>query len=109
MVRPTTRPEGADRPAIVINGDLGSGKSTVSVEVARRLGVEWICVGDLYREMARRRRQDAAGGRGRRAGARHRPVAVGYFAARVRPGAVYDWAGAHGTNLPVPAGAERPS
>jgi predicted cytidylate kinase len=50
-----TLPEGAERPAIVVNGDLGSGKSTVSVEIARRLGVPRICVGDLYREMARER------------------------------------------------------
>ena len=50
-----TLPQRADKPAIVVNGDLGSGKSTVSVEVARRLGIERICVGDLYREMARRR------------------------------------------------------
>lgn len=50
-----TLPDGADGPAIVVNGDLGSGKSTVSVEIARRLGVERICVGDLYREIARRR------------------------------------------------------
>jgi CMP/dCMP kinase len=50
-----TLPEGADKPAIVVNGDLGSGKSTVSAEVARRLGIQRICVGDLYREMARGR------------------------------------------------------
>lgn len=43
------------KPSIVINGDLGSGKTTVSVELAHRLGIKRICVGDLYREMAQRR------------------------------------------------------
>ncbi|WP_433292116.1 AAA family ATPase [Actinoplanes sp. CA-030573] len=37
---------------IVINGDLGSGKTTVSVALARRLGVRRISIGDLYRRMA---------------------------------------------------------
>jgi CMP/dCMP kinase len=53
-----TLPDGSNgraAPAIVVNGDLGSGKSTVSVEIARRLGVPRICVGDLYRDMARQR------------------------------------------------------
>jgi predicted cytidylate kinase len=37
---------------VVINGDLGSGKSTVSALLAKRLGVRRISIGDLYREMA---------------------------------------------------------
>lgn len=43
------------RQSIVLNGDLGSGKSTVSIELAKRLGLRRISVGDLYREMAQRR------------------------------------------------------
>jgi cytidylate kinase len=41
--------------SITVNGDLGSGKSTVSVGLAERLGLRRISVGDLYREMARQR------------------------------------------------------
>lgn len=41
--------------SVVINGDLGSGKSTVSRLLAQRLGIRRISVGDLYREMARQR------------------------------------------------------
>jgi cytidylate kinase len=41
--------------SIVVNGDLGSGKSTVSTLLAQRLGIRRISVGDLYREMARQR------------------------------------------------------
>jgi cytidylate kinase len=41
--------------SITVNGDLGSGKSTVSVGLAKRLGLRRISVGDLYREMARQR------------------------------------------------------
>ena len=41
--------------SIVINGDLGSGKTTVSVALAQRLGVRRISVGDLYRAMAAER------------------------------------------------------
>lgn len=44
-----------ERQSIVVNGDLGSGKTTVSVKLAERLGIRRISVGDLYREMARRR------------------------------------------------------
>jgi len=40
------------RRSIVFNGDLGSGKSTVSILLAERLGIRRISVGDLYREMA---------------------------------------------------------
>ncbi|GAA1555392.1 hypothetical protein GCM10009827_090250 [Dactylosporangium maewongense] len=41
--------------SVVINGDLGSGKSTVSVELAGRLGLRRISVGDMYRQMAEER------------------------------------------------------
>jgi CMP/dCMP kinase len=41
--------------SVVLNGDLGSGKTTVSVLLAQRLGIRRISVGDLYREMAKQR------------------------------------------------------
>jgi CMP/dCMP kinase len=41
--------------SVVVNGDLGSGKSTVSRLLAKRLGIGRISVGDLYRQMARQR------------------------------------------------------
>src|SRR5437868_14284881 len=41
--------------SVGVNGDLGSGKSTVSTLLARRMSVRRISVGDLYREMARQR------------------------------------------------------
>jgi CMP/dCMP kinase len=41
--------------SVVINGDLGSGKSTVSRLLARRFGIRRVSVGDLYREMAQQR------------------------------------------------------
>jgi CMP/dCMP kinase len=41
--------------SVVINGDLGSGKSTVSTLLARLLGIRRISVGDAYRDMAKRR------------------------------------------------------
>jgi cytidylate kinase len=41
--------------SITVNGDLGSGKSTVSMGLAERLHLRRISVGDLYREMARER------------------------------------------------------
>jgi cytidylate kinase len=37
---------------VVLNGDLGSGKTTVSVLLAERLGVHRVSIGDLYRRMA---------------------------------------------------------
>jgi CMP/dCMP kinase len=40
---------------IVINGDLGSGKSAVSVELASRLQLRRIAFGDVFREMASER------------------------------------------------------
>jgi predicted cytidylate kinase len=43
MTRPRT---------VVFNGDLGSGKTTVSVMLAERLGVRRVSIGDLYRRMA---------------------------------------------------------
>jgi predicted cytidylate kinase len=47
------------RQSIVFNGDLGSGKSTVSIELSKRLGLRRVSVGDLYREMARQRQMTA--------------------------------------------------
>ncbi|MGC5054282.1 AAA family ATPase [Micromonospora sp. DT48] len=47
------------RQSIVFNGDLGSGKSTVSVEIAKRLGMRRVSVGDLYRKMAQERQMTA--------------------------------------------------
>jgi len=41
--------------SVVLNGDLGSGKSTVSLLLAQRLGIRRISVGDLYRDMAKQR------------------------------------------------------
>jgi CMP/dCMP kinase len=41
--------------SIVVNGDLGSGKSTVSTLLAQRMRLRRISVGDLYRQMARER------------------------------------------------------
>jgi CMP/dCMP kinase len=40
---------------IVVNGDLGSGKTTVSVLLAQRLGVRRVSIGDRYRELASQR------------------------------------------------------
>jgi cytidylate kinase len=41
--------------SVVINGALGSGKTTVSVMLAERLGIRRISFGDLYRELASQR------------------------------------------------------
>src|SRR5215475_5563414 len=41
--------------SVVVNGDLGSGKSTVSTLLAQQLGIRRISIGDLYREMAQQR------------------------------------------------------
>jgi cytidylate kinase len=49
----------ASGKSIVVSGDLGSGKSTVSREIARRLGLRRVSVGDLYREMAHSRGMSA--------------------------------------------------
>jgi CMP/dCMP kinase len=43
------------RRSVVLNGDLGSGKTTVSLLLAERLGIRRISVGDLYRAMAAQR------------------------------------------------------
>jgi CMP/dCMP kinase len=48
-----------NRRSIVVNGDLGSGKSTVSREIAARLRLRYVSVGDLYREIARTRGMSA--------------------------------------------------
>jgi predicted cytidylate kinase len=45
----------AVRRSVVLNGDLGSGKTTVSVLLAARLGIRRISVGELYRVMAAQR------------------------------------------------------
>jgi predicted cytidylate kinase len=45
----------AQRRSVVLNGDLGSGKTTVSVLLAQRLGVRRVSVGGLYRAMAAER------------------------------------------------------
>jgi CMP/dCMP kinase len=44
---------------IVINGDLGSGKSAVSVQLAGRLKLRRVAFGDVFREMASERRVSA--------------------------------------------------
>jgi CMP/dCMP kinase len=45
--------------SITVNGDLGSGKSTVSIGLAERLGLRRVSVGDLYRQMASERGMSA--------------------------------------------------
>jgi predicted cytidylate kinase len=40
---------------VVINGDLGSGKSTVATLLAKRLRIRRVSIGDLYRRMAAQR------------------------------------------------------
>jgi CMP/dCMP kinase len=52
---PTREGDVAQRQSIVVSGDLGSGKSTVSAMVAHRLGLRRVSVGDLYRRMAEQR------------------------------------------------------
>ncbi|MBV1849556.1 AAA family ATPase [Catellatospora tritici] len=42
----------ARKRTVVLNGDLGSGKSTVSIILAERLGIRRVSVGDLYRKLA---------------------------------------------------------
>jgi cytidylate kinase len=41
--------------SVVVNGDLGSGKTTVTVLLAERLGIRRVSIGDLYRTMAAQR------------------------------------------------------
>jgi predicted cytidylate kinase len=45
--------------SIVVSGDLGSGKSTVTTELARQLDLRRVSVGDLYRQMAQSRGMSA--------------------------------------------------
>jgi cytidylate kinase len=45
--------------SVVLNGEPGSGKSTVSRLLARRLGIRRISVGEVYREMAQQRGMSA--------------------------------------------------
>ncbi|RLE36860.1 hypothetical protein DRJ17_07750 [Candidatus Woesearchaeota archaeon] len=40
---------------ITISGTVGSGKSSVGILVAKKLGFKYYCIGDLRREMARKR------------------------------------------------------
>ncbi|OIO64090.1 hypothetical protein AUJ83_00225 [Candidatus Woesearchaeota archaeon CG1_02_33_12] len=40
---------------ITISGTVGSGKSTVGILVAKKLGFKCYCIGDLRREMAKKR------------------------------------------------------
>jgi CMP/dCMP kinase len=48
-----------NRRSIVISGDLGSGKSTISLQLAARLGIRRISMGDIYRTMAQERGMSA--------------------------------------------------
>jgi|SRR5450755_1377267 cytidylate kinase len=48
-----------NRRSVVISGDLGSGKSTVSQLLATRLGLPHISMGDLHRGMAQERGMSA--------------------------------------------------
>src|SRR6266704_2629367 len=48
-----------NRRSIVMSGDLGSGKSTISRQVASRLGLRRLSMGDLYRNMAQERGMSA--------------------------------------------------
>src|SRR5712691_2885967 len=48
-----------NRRSIVMSGDLGSGKSTISLQVASRLGLRRLSMGDLYRNMAAERGMSA--------------------------------------------------
>ena len=43
------------RRSVVVNGDLGSGKTTVTTLLAARLHTKRISVGDIYRAMAAQR------------------------------------------------------
>ncbi|MBU4283542.1 MAG: cytidylate kinase family protein [Nanoarchaeota archaeon] len=40
---------------ITISGTIGSGKSSVGILVAKKLGFKYYCIGDLRREMAKKR------------------------------------------------------
>ena len=45
--------------SIVINGDLGSGKSTIARLIAERTGLAFVSIGDLYRQIAHSRGMSA--------------------------------------------------
>jgi predicted cytidylate kinase len=45
--------------SIVVSGDLGSGKSTVTSQLAARLGLRKVSMGELYREIAQERGMSA--------------------------------------------------
>ncbi len=45
--------------SIVISGDIGSGKSTISLQLASRLGLRRVSVGNIYRDMAQARGMSA--------------------------------------------------
>jgi len=45
--------------SIVINGDLGSGKSTIARLIAERTGLPFVSIGDLYRQIAESRGMSA--------------------------------------------------
>lgn len=45
--------------SIVVSGDLGSGKSTVTSQLASRLGMPKVSMGELYREIAQERGMSA--------------------------------------------------
>lgn len=47
------------RTSIAVSGDIGSGKSTISAQLASRLGMRRVSVGDLYRDMAQARGMSA--------------------------------------------------
>jgi CMP/dCMP kinase len=49
----------ASAKSIVISGDLGSGKSTISFQLADRLNLRRVSMGDIYREIARTRELSA--------------------------------------------------
>src|SRR5262245_60964865 len=53
--RGTVRLTMANRRSVVINGDLGSGKSTVSKLLAAQLGIRRVSIGELYRTIAAQR------------------------------------------------------
>ena len=52
MIRPSDAWPVRHLKTVVLNGDLGSGKTSVSVLLAQQLGVRRLSIGDLYRRMA---------------------------------------------------------
>ncbi|MEM2874947.1 MAG: cytidylate kinase family protein [Candidatus Hadarchaeales archaeon] len=45
-------------PVITVSGSHGTGKSTAAKALARRLGLRYVCSGDIFRTMARERSMD---------------------------------------------------